>query len=154
MLIEMPPGEVIDRLAVLYVKSKNISDEKFRRYSQTIYLDFKKEVKKKLKDKKFNFRLHKCFRSLIKFHSESWVVLDEIEVTKNYDPVDLNMFFSQAKVAHALNMRRREQKNIVNAMFESSFVELSSFPEFEGDDRISKRVLTVTEEMKGKGSKC
>ena len=153
MLIDMPPGEVIDRLAVLYVKSKNISDKKFRIYSKVIYTDFKIEVKKNLKGKQFDFKLHKCFRSLIKFHSESWTVLDEIEVTKNKEPVDLNIFFSQAKVAHALNMMRREQKNIINTMFESAFVELSSFPEFVGDTRISERVATITQGVNRRSSK-
>ena len=132
MIIDMPAGEVIDRLAILFVKSEMLTDPELKAYSRRAYYDFKQKVKDEIGGRSFNFRLFRVYRMLIKCHKKSWLGLDAQEVERITK--DSVKFLGISNALHKLNMIRRDYKNEINQMFDSDFIELSNHPEFSPDD--------------------
>ena len=56
MIIDMPAGEVIDRLAILFVKSEMLTDPELKAYSRRTYYDFKEKVQDEIGGRSFNCR--------------------------------------------------------------------------------------------------
>lgn len=127
MKVEMPPGEVLDRLAILFVKrlflvASKDSDENIR-----FYKNFKKDVldgflelgqvKPKL--------IFKTYLKFIRLHKKSWGVRDQMEAAAEAENAD--SYFKFCREAHIYNLERRNLKNFLNEQVGVDFKEASNF---------------------------
>ena len=131
MKIEMPPGEVFDRLAILFVKkiflkgSPNLREE-----NEYFYTNFKKDVLLGMngRQKVKKGIIFSTFLKFIRLHKKSWVIRDKMEIAT--DKRDAELYFKLCREAHDYNLERRRLKNILNEEMGFNFRETSNFKDF------------------------
>ena len=96
MKVEMPPGEVLDRLAILFVK--RLFSRRIKRSTRIrFYKNFKKDVldgfleigqvKPKL--------IFKTYLKFIRLHKKSWGVRDQMEAQEKRTPTRILNFVAK-----------------------------------------------------------
>ena len=128
MKVEVPIGELLDKLTILELKLSNISNKEK-------LLNISKEYNElhPLSNKLFNKYgdpLKTLYFELSKINGELWKIEDDIrecERKKDFGKV----FVSLARAVYFTNDKRSEVKKSINLLTESGFVEEKSYEDYK-----------------------
>ena len=119
-------GELLDKISILEIKSKKISND-------LKLTNIKKELnglKKVLEDLNFNFsETNNLYEELYKINLTLWEIEDSIRILekdKNFGKDFINL----ARSVYITNDKRFQVKNEINKMFNSEFVEEKSYEDY------------------------
>ena len=127
MLINTPIslGELVDKISILMIKKKNISDSiKLQHLNKELEF-LQKTLKKYISEDEINDFLLK----LVNINSKLWDIEDDIrecERKKLYDQT----FIDLARSVYFTNDERAKVKNDINKNFGSELVEVKSYEEY------------------------
>ena len=118
-------GELIDKISILKIKSKNITDiKKITLINNELSL-LESTLKESVSDSKINQYLYK----LIEINSKLWKIEDDIrdcERSKKFD----KKFIELARSVYITNDKRSEIKLEINKYFGSVLVEVKSYEKY------------------------
>ncbi len=127
MLINTPIslGELVDKISILIIKKKNISDSiKLQHVNKELeYLH--KTLKKYISEDKINEFLLK----LVNINSKLWDIEDDIRECERKKLFD-QTFIDLARSVYFTNDERAKVKNDINKTFGSELVEVKSYEEY------------------------
>ena len=119
-------GELLDKISILEIKSKKISND-------SKLTNIKKELnglKKVLEDLNFNFsETNNLYEELYKINLTLWDIEDSIRILekdKNFG----NDFINLARSVYITNDKRFQVKNEINKIFNSEYVEEKSYEDY------------------------
>ena len=119
-------GELLDKISILEIKSKKISND-------LKLTNIKKELnglKKVLEDLNFNFsETNNLYEELYKINLTLWDIEDSIRILekdKNFG----NDFINLARSVYITNDKRFQVKNEINKIFNSEYVEEKSYEDY------------------------
>jgi len=123
--ISVSIGEYIDKITILAIKSRRITDKDkvrniLRELNQLVLLDSEKIIDTDL------------YRKLIRVNEDLWEVEDAIRVKEKNQQFD-DEFIELARSVYRLNDRRADLKRQINLQYESELIEEKSY---EGIDSI------------------
>ena len=127
MIVNIPIslGELIDKISILLIKEKNISDEKkLSKIREELSL-LKKTLNHKINDNNIKNYLNK----LVEINTKLWKIEDDIrdcERSKKFDKI----FIDLARSVYITNDKRSEIKNEINNKFGSTIVEVKSYKKY------------------------
>ncbi len=127
MLINTPIslGELVDKISILMIKKKNISDSiKLQHVNKELEF-LQKTLKKYISEDEINEFLLK----LVNINSKLWEIEDDIrecERKKSFDQT----FIDLARSVYFTNDERAKVKNNINKAFGSELVEVKSYEEY------------------------
>ena len=127
MLINTPIslGELVDKISILMIKKKNISDSiKLQHVNKELEF-LQKTLKKYISEDEINEFLLK----LVNINSKLWDIEDDIrecERKKSFDQT----FIDLARSVYFTNDERAKVKNNINKAFGSELVEVKSYEEY------------------------
>ena len=127
MLINTPIslGELVDKISILMIKKKNISDSiKLQHVNKELEF-LQKTLKKYISEDEINEFLLK----LVNINSKLWNIEDDIrecERNKLFDQTFINL----ARSVYFTNDERAKVKNDINKTFGSELVEVKSYEEY------------------------
>ena len=127
MLINTPIslGELVDKISILMIKKKNISDS-IKLEHVTKELEFlQKTLKKYISEDEINDFLQK----LVNINSKLWNIEDEIRECERNKLFD-QTFIDLARSVYFTNDERAKVKNDINKTFGSELVEVKSYEEY------------------------
>ena len=127
MLINTPIslGELVDKISILIIKQKNITDETKLDHVKK-ELDFlQKTLMNYVQQEKINNYLEK----LININSKLWNIEDEIRECERKKLFD-QTFIDLARKVYFTNDERAKVKNDINKTFGSELVEVKSYEEY------------------------
>ena len=127
MLINTPIslGEIVDKISILIIKQKNITDE-----TKLVHvkkeLDFlQKTLMNYIQQEEINNHLEK----LININSKLWNIEDDIRECERKKMFD-QTFIDLARSVYFTNDERAKVKNDINKTFGSELVEVKSYEEY------------------------
>ena len=127
MLINTPIslGELVDKISILMIKKKNISDSiKLQHVNKE--LDFlQKTLKKNISEDKIN----EFLLTLVNINSKLWDIEDDIRECEGKRLFD-QTFIDLARSVYFTNDERAKVKNDINKTFGSELVEVKSYEEY------------------------
>ena len=127
MLINTPIslGELVDKISILMIKKKNISDSiKLEHVAKE--LEF---LQKTLKEYISEDKINKFIEELVNINSKLWKIEDDLrecERNKLFDQTFINL----ARSVYFTNDQRAKIKNDINKNFGSELVEVKSYEEY------------------------
>ena len=127
MLINTPIslGELVDKISILIIKKKNISDP-IKLEHVTKELQFlQKTLWKYISENKIN----KSIQDLININSKLWNIEDDIRECERKKIFD-QTFIDLARSVYFTNDERAKVKNDINKTFGSELVEVKSYEEY------------------------
>jgi len=128
MLINTPIslGELVDKISILMIKKKNISDSiKLEHVAKE--LEF---LQKTLKEYISEDKINKFVQELVNINSKLWKIEDDIrECERNKDFGD--EFVRLARAVYFTNDKRSDVKKSINLLTESGFVEEKSYEDYK-----------------------
>ena len=127
MLINTPIslGELVDKISILIIKKKNISD--LIKLEHVIKeLEF---LKKTLKEYISEDKIIKYIDKLININSKLWKIEDDIRECERKKIFD-QTFIDLARSVYFTNDERANVKNDINKAFGSELVEVKSYEEY------------------------
>ena len=127
MLINTPIslGELVDKISILMIKKKNISDSiKLQHVNKELEF-LKKTLKKYISEDKINEFLLK----LVNINSKLWDIEDDIRECERKKLFD-QTFIDLARSVYFTNDERAKVKNDINKTFGSELVEVKSYEEY------------------------
>ena len=127
MLINTPIslGELVDKISILIIKQKNITDETKLDHVKK-ELDFlQKTLMSYVKQKEINNYLE----NLININSKLWNIEDDIRECERKKLFD-QTFIDLARSVYFTNDERAKVKNDINKIFGSELVEVKSYEEY------------------------
>ena len=127
MLINTPIslGELVDKISILMIKKKNISDS-IKIDHVTKELEFlQKTLKKYISEDEINEFLLK----LVNINSKLWDIEDDIRECERKKLFD-QTFIDLARSVYFTNDERAKVKNDINKTFGSELVEVKSYEEY------------------------
>ena len=119
-------GELIDKISILVIKEKKITDEK----KNNIIREELTLLKKTLNEAANNNSINNYLNQLIDVNSTLWKIEDEIrdcEKNKKFD----QKFIELARSVYITNDRRAEIKLEINNKFGSKIVEVKSYKKYK-----------------------
>ena len=127
MLINTPIslGELVDKISILIIKQKNITDETKLDHVKK-ELDF---LQKTLMNYVQQEEINNYLENLININSKLWNIEDDIrecERKKSFDQT----FIDLARSVYFTNDERAKVKNDINETFGSELVEVKSYEEY------------------------
>ena len=127
MLINTPVslGELVDKISILIVKQRNITDQK-KLNQVNKELDYLKET---LNKHVTNDEIESYMNNLIDINSKLWIVEDHIrdcERNKQFD----EKFIKLARSVYFTNDKRANLKLDINKNFGSELVEVKSYEQY------------------------
>ena len=127
MLINTPIslGELVDKISILIIKKKNISDS-IKLSHVTKELDF---LQKTLKEYISEDKIIKYIDELININSKLWKIEDDIRECERKKIFD-QTFIDLARSVYFTNDERAKVKNDINKTFGSELVEVKSYEEY------------------------
>ena len=127
MLINTPIslGELVDKISILIIKEKNISDS-IKLEHVTKELEF---LKKTLKEYISEDNINKFIQDLININSKLWKIEDDIRECERKKIFD-QTFIDLARSVYFTNDKRAKVKNDINETFGSELVEVKSYEEY------------------------
>ena len=127
MLINTPIslGELVDKISILMIKKKNISDSiKLQHVNKELeYLH--KTLKKYISEDKIN----EFLLTLVNINSKLWDIEDDIRECERKRLFD-QTFIDIARSVYFTNDERAKVKNDINKTFGSELVEVKSYEEY------------------------
>ena len=127
MLINTPIslGELVDKISILMIKKKNISDSiKLQHVNKELEF-LQKTLKKYISEDKINEFLLK----LVNINSKLWDIEDDIRECERKKLFD-QTFIDLARSVYFTNDERAKVKNDINKAFGSELVEVKSYEEY------------------------
>ena len=127
MLINIPIslGELVDKISILMIKKKNISDPiKLQHVNKELEF-LQKTLKKHISEDEINEFLLK----LVTINSKLWDIEDDIRECERKKLFD-QTFIDLARSGYFTNDERAKVKNDINKTFGSEFVEVKSYEEY------------------------
>ena len=127
MIINTPIslGELVDKISILMIKKKNISDSiKLQHVNKELEF-LQKTLKKYISEDEIN----KFLLKLVNINSKLWDIEDDIrecERKKSFDQT----FIDLARSVYFTNDERAKVKNDINKTFGSELVEVKSYEEY------------------------
>ena len=119
-------GELLDKISILEIKSKKISND-------LKLTNIKKELnglKKVLKDLNFNFsETNNLYEELYKINLTLWEIEDSIRILEKNKDFE-KQFIDLARSVYITNDKRFEVKNEINKLFNSEYVEEKSYEDY------------------------
>ena len=118
-------GELIDKVSILVIKEKKITDEK----KNNLIREELTLLRKTLNEAANNNSINNYLNQLIDVNSALWKIEDEIrdcEKNKKFD----QKFIELARSVYITNDRRAEIKLEINNKFGSKIVELKSYTKY------------------------
>ena len=127
MLINTPIslGELIDKISILIIKEKNITDETKLDHVKK-ELDF---LQKTLMNYVQQEEINTYLENLIKINSKLWNIEDDIRECERKKLFD-QTFIDLARSVYFTNDERAKVKNDINKTFGSELVEVKSYEEY------------------------
>ena len=127
MLINTPIslGELVDKISILIIKKKNISDS-IKLEHVTKELDF---LQKTLKEYISEDKINKFIQELININSKLWKIEDDIRECERKKIFD-QTFIDLARKVYFTNDERAKVKNDINKTFGSELIEVKSYEEY------------------------
>ena len=119
-------GELIDKISILVIKEKKITDEK----KNNIIREELTLLRKTLNETANNNSINNYLNQLIDVNSTLWKIEDEIrdcEKNKKFD----QKFIELARSVYITNDRRAEIKLEINNKFGSKIVEVKSYTKYK-----------------------
>ena len=127
MLINTPIslGELVDKISILMIKKKNISDSiKLQHVNKELEF-LQKTLKKYISEDEINNFLLK----LVNINSKLWDIEDDIRECERKKLFD-QTFIDLARSVYFTNDERAKVKNDINKTFGSELVEVKSYEEY------------------------
>lgn len=120
-------GELLDKLSIVEIKIKNISDSQKLEYLNKEFnlLKEKADDVKSINTQKYD----EFYSSLLKTNSKLWEIEDDIRDLENLKKFD-EAFVSLARSVYITNDERFEIKTKINNFFGSSIVEQKELKEY------------------------
>ena len=127
MLINTPIslGELVDKISILMIKKKNISDSIKLQYVNKELEFLQKTLKKYISEDEINDFLQK----LVNINSKLWDIEDDIRECERKKLFD-QTFIDLARSVYFTNDERAKVKNDINKTFGSELVEVKSYEEY------------------------
>ena len=127
MIINIPIslGELIDKISILVIKEKKITDEK----KNNLIREELTLLKKTLNEAANNNSINNYLNQLVDVNSTLWKIEDEIrdcEKNKKFD----QKFIELARSVYITNDKRAEIKLEINNKFGSKIVEVKSYTKY------------------------
>jgi hypothetical protein len=124
--IPISVGELIDKITILEIKNKKISDEE-KLFSIQKELSSLKNILKNLNLE--NDSLMPLYEELLKVNYELWNIEDEIRISEKNNRFD-SSFIELARSVYITNDKRFEIKNKINKLFNSEIKEEKSYEDY------------------------
>ena len=127
MIIKTPIslGELVDKISILMIKKKNISDSiKLQHVNKELEF-LQKTLKKYISEEEINEFLLK----LVNINSKLWDIEDDIRECERKKLFD-QTFIDLARSVYFTNDERAKVKNDINKTFGSELVEVKSYEEY------------------------
>ena len=127
MLINTPIslGELVDKISILMIKKKNISDSiKLQHINKELEF-LQKTLKKYISEDKIN----EFLLTLVNINSKLWDIEDDIRECERKRLFD-QTFIDLARSVYFTNDERAKVKNYINKTFGSELVEVKSYEEY------------------------
>ena len=127
MLINTPIslGELVDKISILMIKKKNISDSiKLQHVNKELEF-LQKTLKKYISEDEIN----EFLLELVNINSKLWVIEDDIRECERKKLFD-QTFIDLARSVYFTNDERAKVKNEINKNFGSELVEVKSYEEY------------------------
>ena len=127
MIINTPIslGELVDKISILMIKKKNISDSiKLQHVNKELEF-LQKTLKKYISEEEINEFLLK----LVNINSKLWDIEDDIRECERKKLFD-QTFIDLARSVYFTNDERAKVKNDINKTFGSELVEVKSYEEY------------------------
>jgi hypothetical protein len=127
MLINTPIslGELVDKISILMIKKKNISDSiKIQHVNKELEF-LQKTLKNYISEDEINDFLQK----LVNINSKLWDIEDDIRECERKKLFD-QTFIDLARSVYFTNDERAKVKNYINKTFGSELVEVKSYEEY------------------------
>ena len=127
MLISTPIslGELVDKISILMIKKKNISDSiKLQHVNKELEF-LQKTLKKYISEDKIN----EFLLTLVNINSKLWDIEDDIRECERKRLFD-QTFIDLARSVYFTNDERAKVKNDINKTFGSELVEVKSYEEY------------------------
>ena len=127
MLINTPIslGELVDKISILMIKKKNISDS-IKLEHVVKELEF---LEKTLKEYIPEGKINKFIQELVNINSKLWKIEDDIRECERNKLFD-QTFIDLARSVYFTNDQRAKIKNDINKNFGSELVEVKSYEEY------------------------
>ena len=127
MLINTPIslGELVDKISILMIKEKNISDS-IKLKHVTKELEF---LQKTLKEYISEDKINEFLQKLVNINSKLWNIEDDIRECERNKLFD-QTFIDLARSVYFTNDERAKVKNDINKAFGSELVEVKSYEEY------------------------
>ena len=127
MLINTPIslGELVDKISILIIKQKNITDETKLDHVKK-ELDF---LQKTLMNYVQQEEINTYLENLININSKLWNIEDDIRECERKKLFD-QTFIDLARSVYFTNDERAKVKNVINKTFGSELVEVKSYEEY------------------------
>ena len=127
MLINTPIslGELVDKISILIIKQKNITDETKLEHVKK-ELDF---LQKTLMNYVQQEEINNYLENLININSKLWNIEDDIRECERKKLFD-QTFIDLARSVYFTNDERAKVKNDINKTFGSELVEVKSYEEY------------------------
>ena len=127
MLINTPIslGELVDKISILIIKQKNITDETKLDHVKK-ELDF---LQKTLMNYVQQEEINNHLENLININSKLWNIEDDIRECERKKMFD-QTFIDLARSVYFTNDERAKVKNDINKIFGSELVEVKSYEEY------------------------
>ena len=127
MLINTPIslGEIVDKISILIIKQKNITDETKLDHVKK-ELDF---LQKTLMNYVQQEEINNYLENLININSKLWNIEDDIRECERKKLFD-QTFIDLARCVYFTNDERAKVKNDINKTFGSELVEVKSYEEY------------------------
>ena len=127
MIVNIPIslGELIDKISILLIKEKNISDEKkLSKIREELSL-LKKTLNHIINDNNIKNYLNK----LVEINAKLWKIEDDIRDCERNRKFD-QFFIDLARSVYITNDKRSEIKNEINKKFGSTIAEVKSYKKY------------------------
>ena len=127
MKVEVSNGELMDKLSILELKLKNITDSKKLRNVNTEFNELNPLVQQLFK--KYNPAINVLYQKLAKINNKLWIIEDEIrqsERDKDFGP----KFVKLARDVYFTNDVRSDLKKEINVLTNSGVIEEKSYEDY------------------------
>ena len=118
-------GELMDKISILKIKKKNITDEKKLSFINEELRILLSTLNKAVQDNKINEYLDK----LISVNSKLWKIEDDIRLCERNKKFD-KRFIELARAVYITNDKRSDIKLAINTHFGSTLVEVKSYKKY------------------------
>ena len=127
MKVEVSNGELMDKLSILELKLKNITDPKKLRNVNTEFNELNPLVQQLFK--KYNPAINALYQKLAEINGKLWIIEDEIrqrERDKDFGP----KFVKLARDVYFTNDVRSDLKKEINVLTNSGVIEEKSYEDY------------------------